>query len=336
MRTPGSFQRVLIQARRRQRLGRLADALWTAAIVLLVGGIILAFVRVWGWLTSDPSVTIIAIALAVGAVRWAFSRPITFAQTAQQLDQLNGTNDLLSTAWFVRTRSDPWGQTLLHQAENRADSLVLPSPWGKYSPRIHLATWSAVLAAGMVYLLAGSVNPRIPTDREDLAVLVNSPSSQAETRIPPRPARVAAPGESIIPESPQASLDSVPTGSEAGSEADRPRTGDQNATGSGRRLAGTQTEWRTRIGQLDPVLARKSMNPEESVAGGRESFSSLESQTGSATRAGVSDPTGKSAAKLWEGSPGTGGPSETSSDGWVYPPDLPQDRRVLLRRYFDR
>lgn len=332
MRASGSFQRVLIQARRRQRLGRLADALWTAAVVLLVGGIILILVRVWGWLTSDPSVTIVATALAVGAVRWAFSGPITFAKTAQQLDQLNGTNDLLSTAWFVRTRSDPWGQTLLYQAENRADSLVLPSPWGKYSPRIHLATWSAVLAAGMVHLLAGSVNPRIPTDREDLAVLVNSPSSQAETRIPPRPARVAAPGESVIPESTQASLASGP----AGAESDRLRTGDQNATGSGRHSAGTQTEWRTRIGQLDPVLARKSMNPEESVAGGQESFSSSESQTGSATPAGVSDPIGKSVAKLWEGSLNTGGPSETSSEGWVYPPDLPRDRRALLRRYFDR
>lgn len=327
------FLRVLVRARRRQRVGCVADAALTAAVVGLTAGLVLTLGRTLGWLTFVPDQTVVVIALIVGGVRWIFSDPITFAKTAQSLDHLNQTRDLLATAWFVRINPDPWDQTILDQAETLSDRLILPSLWGRYPPSLHLATWSAVLAVGMILLLMGSVNSITPAGREDLTSVVNSPSSGNETWMDrPRVANSPVSAQSVVPESIEESL----TSGSSDSRSNRPDTGHSNATGSGRDLSGIRTEWETGVGQSDPVPTRGNTISDGSVAGGRESLLPPDASGGATGRAGVSDTFEPISGNSWNDSLRTDGSPDVSTDGGVFHQDLPPDRRAILKRYFDR
>lgn len=327
------LEKALIRARRKQQIGRLLDATLTAGGVAFIVGIFLIVGQILGWQELNPYKTVLGIALTAGVIRWCSSSPVTLAQTAQQLDRLNQTNDLLATAWFVRTSHDVWDQIIVRQAENRAKNLIFPSLWGRYPGRVHLSVWLAVLAVGMTHGLFGSIQQQTSQkDRETRLLTVMPESSFSRTDISPQPVRMSPPGESLVPEVVEISRIL------ASEDSNRPENGARDATGSGQDPRGTRTEWISSIGERlsDPSSVESDSMVTGSKTLGREldSFSGVDSDP---TRgAGVSDAVEKTVTSPWKASIDTTDRPETSATAGFLPDDLPPDRRAVLKRYFDR
>jgi hypothetical protein len=327
------LEKALIRACRKQQIGRLLDATLTAGIVVFIVGILLIVGQILGWQKLNPYQTVLTIALTAGVIRWCFSSPVTLAQTAQQLDRLNQTNDLLATAWFVHTSHDVWDQIIVHQAENRAKNLIFPTLLGRYPGRVHLSVWLAVLAVGMTHGLFGSIQQQTSQNDPETRLLTVMPNSSfSHTEISPQPVRTSGRGESLVPE-----VVEIPRIA-ASEDSKRPENGSRDATGSGQDPRGTQTEWISAIGNRlsDPSSIESDSIVIGSKTAGRESdsFSGVDSDP--KIGAGVSDTVEKTVTSSWKTSTDTMDHLETSASVGFFPDDLPPDRRAVLKRYFDR
>lgn len=146
------FERQILAARRRLAgnvlfehlaLGVLAAAtLWGLAIVIV--RLFALPMPLWhaGWVAA-------LAALVVGLVGLSLRRP-SHLQAAVALDQAAGLKERLSTAWSLRASGDPFVRAAIHDAEQAAGRVHVPSHIRYQAPR--LWPWSSAVAVAALLL----------------------------------------------------------------------------------------------------------------------------------------------------------------------------------------
>ena len=167
-----ALSRRLRQVRPRLAFARLGDAAFVGVAAAGAVGAGVAFLGIsWGWA--------VAVGVAGFAAMW---RPApSLPATAAWLDERHGLNDLLASAWMVRTSTGPWADTLRSMADARAAALPPLGRLARFSVRHH----ACVLAAAAAAVLVGRVI--VPTSAvvrpaDDALAVVDAPGERATVR----------------------------------------------------------------------------------------------------------------------------------------------------------
>lgn len=142
---------VLTRTRRRLVLGTLCDRLCAggliAVIAMLIATVLGAMLQISlypHWLGAGM------VLIAIATTLWRIPR---LTDAAMVLDDLNQTSELLSTAWLIRGRSDPWSAQLVSMASAASRSMASPPSTGRHGWR----RLAAILLALSATTLAGSM-----------------------------------------------------------------------------------------------------------------------------------------------------------------------------------
>lgn len=321
MAEPSPLLRAVRRAARREVMGRFADAWFAGAIVAVIVFLLGIILLTTGLILELSVVTIALSAVLAMGLRWMFGTSSHPVAVASRLDQANQTRDLLATALSMPP-ADPWSRTLRAQAEHASDRLVYPSPLGRHTLRTHLATTAALAAVIMVALILAPQTHPFASDAEAFAAATDRAGSPL-TRVG---STIRKPGEGASDSTFADSTDTPSTGASTGSDP-RQSNGAADATGDGRSDAGAGSVLRPTQSPGNPSTGSANTTARGSGTEGT-------GMPGSTGAGGTSDSTTPTSATPWQ------------SDAWsasrdaalqaVSSQDVPQDRRELVRAYFDR
>ncbi len=183
---------------------------------------------------------ILLIFLAIALLRFPSIR-----KSAEHLDRMNQTHDLLSTALFSAGKSDEWSTSIARIADHACLSMRLPPFTGQVAPAIHLAGWSGI---GGIMLLSLLVQNSTST-----AIATNI--GRGESSLEERHIESNRFEHKNQPENPSISFEKSDSTSETAQRSERPSIAPgASASGTGRsdfRIESTQ-----RNSAVDPSRAK--------------------------------------------------------------------------------
>lgn len=258
--------------------------------------------------------------IAVLALLWRIPR---LAHAAMTLDELNETSELISTAWLIRDRADPWSAQLVAMAAQASRSMTSPRATGRFGWRFRVAIALALVAttlAGNVVdphadaarttsLAAASSGDRVRgNDRTTLAQLPRVANADPESRSPDR--------STLLPDP------------RTGSAQSRDTQGD-DASGAGRATAAiTHANPSPHILSVTPAVARPGNLP--GTGAGVESINAT--GAGDARGAVSAPPSDRVAPWLTPTWPA----AQSAVDQALRAGEYPDAYRPLIRAYFER